>query len=342
MSKKRVDDALIGKILGEVVEDASGRVLVNKGKTINNNIVKWIKKAGYEEVRAYDEHEMNELMDIVREDVKNTLNDNLRRLYLDDESKALDLKMEVIRVIMDIGKRQEVILEALELKEIAYVYKHSVEVMALSILLGVAINLERNKLIELGINALLHDVGMKFVPKRVFQEGEKLEQDELIIVRKHPELGYDHLNKTLQLAPAEKIGILHHHERMDGTGYPDMKMNNEISLYGKILGIIDTFDAMVSPRNHRRRYTVVEALDYIMNNAGKQFDKDIINNFIKTINLFPINTIVRLSDQSVGVVTGVNKNHLLRPKIRIIKGAQRGRVLDLRNEEKLGIVDIVK
>ena len=160
-----------------------------------------------------------------------------------------------------------------------YTRGHSERVTVYSIEIAKEMGLEKDKIKELQIAALLHDVGKIGIPERVLLKNDRLTEEEFAIMKKHPEIGKDIL-AHIKLLRNSLPGILEHHERPDGKGYPLGLKGKEISLYGRIIAVADTYDAMTSDRPYRKGLPDEVAISEIQKNAGKQFDEEVVKAFI--------------------------------------------------------------
>lgn len=220
-----------------------------------------------------------------------------------------------------------------------YTYEHSLRVTILSILLGNYLKLSEQDLWELGVAAMLHDLGKLAIPIETLNSTEKLSMRQFGYIRKHPIIGF---NKVQQLkCYNDRIGlaILQHHEHADGSGYPYGLTKDEISLYAHIICCADVYDALTSKRSYRNAWFPSQALDYMNTGMRSQFDPVVLDALNKTIIPYPEGSVVLLSTNELAVVIKSNKD---RPTVRTISNGE-SEVIDLSqsdiNIEKLGYED---
>jgi HD-GYP domain-containing protein (c-di-GMP phosphodiesterase class II) len=203
-----------------------------------------------------------------------------------------------------------------------YVYLHSVNVCVLTLIIGKKLKLSVNELHDLGLAAVLHDYGMIRLDSAIFNHERRLTDAEWLKIKGHPYDGYEMLKKSGAFNEAILAGILDHHERLDGSGYPNSKNGDRIHLFGKIIAVADVYDACISPRKHRPRLTPNEALKNLLGQAHL-FDINILKAFVAAMAVYPIGCFVRLNTGEIGKVIGINDSSPFRPEIRIVLDRQR-------------------
>jgi len=217
-----------------------------------------------------------------------------------------------------------------------YTYHHSLSVCVLSITIGQALGFNRSELKRLSRCAIMHDIGKIRVPYGLITKPGRLTPAEFEIVKRHPELGVRYLRSEHIGNEELWRGILHHHEKFDGTGYPLGLKGKEIPLYSRIIAVADVYDAITSYRSYRKPISPpVLAVEMIMGDAGSAFDYDIVSVFVRKLELYPVNTIVELSDKRKGRVTD-NKN-AMRP---ILETLDSNSILDLSELRNLSLAII--
>ena len=198
-----------------------------------------------------------------------------------------------------------------------YIYKHALSVSVISMAIGQYLSLPRADVLELGKCASMHDIGMFLVSPDILYKDKKLNRDELESVKRHTQLGYHSLVKMDIVDDTTRDGILYHHERIDGTGYPLGLKGEDIPLWSRIIAVADVYDAMTSYRAYRQPRTPAEACEFIMGSANSSFEYDIVSALLKRIDFYPVGTSVKLSNGNYAVVTENTKSKL-RPTIKIL------------------------
>jgi HD-GYP domain-containing protein (c-di-GMP phosphodiesterase class II) len=199
----------------------------------------------------------------------------------------------------------------------SYLYRHALSVAVISMVIGQYLSFSHRDVVLLGKCASLHDIGTFFVPPDILNKDTFLTKDEYETVKRHTMLGYRCLAK-MHIAEDDILnGILYHHERLDGSGYPLGLAREEIPLFSRIIAVADVYDAMTSQRHHRPAMTPADTCEFIMANTNKGFEYDIVAALLRRIEFYPIGTCVRLSSGDNAVVLD-NNRHRLRPTVRII------------------------
>ena len=247
-----------------------------------------------------------------------------------------EMQDQIETIVDEILNNKSTMVNMIDLKVFDdYTYFHSVNVAVLSIVLGVSMGLKKQVLSDLGIGAILHDIGKIFVNKDILLKNGALTNNEFGEIKKHSQYGYDYIKKEFNMNQSSKLGILEHHEKYEGGGYPSSKMGENISLFGRIIAIADVYDAMTSDRSYRKAIIPSEVIEYIMGNSEILFDPELVNIFIKKIAPYPTGTCVELSNGLSGIVTENYENYCLRPKIRIYKnGNQDVKMYDINLADK--------
>lgn len=237
-----------------------------------------------------------------------------------DKERFTEMENQVETIVDVILKNKEMMLNMVDLKVFDdYTYFHSVNVAVLSIGLGTAMGLDKNDLCNLGFGALLHDIGKVFVPKNILHKQGPLTDNEFMEMKKHSYLGFEYLASEYVGSVAAQAGILDHHEKFSGGGYPNNAKGEKISLYGRIISIADVYDALTSDRPYRKGLLPSEAIEYIMGGTENLFDPDLVKVFIRKIAPYPIGTSVKLSNGLSGIVTDNFESYCMRPNVRVYK-----------------------
>ena len=214
-----------------------------------------------------------------------------------------------------------------------YTYHHSLSVAVLSIAIGQEMGLNDEQLRELGQCAIMHDIGKTTISPELINKPGRLTKEEFDIVKKHAENGGKYLAEC-EIGDIKLWNIVsHHHEKIDGSGYPKGLTGKDIPLFSQIISVADVYDAVTSYRSYRTPMSPAEAIELVMSEIGRSFDYGIVSSFIEKLELYPINTVVELSDSRLGAV--VDNTNAMRP---ILKMLDDDTSLDLMGLDNLNLV----
>jgi HD-GYP domain-containing protein (c-di-GMP phosphodiesterase class II) len=290
---------------------------------------------------------------IVKKKVKKKINPTLveemetAKLVLNQAKSATQLMFKEVRMgrsidIKDVSPLVDEIYESVSRNSSAllcltqiknkdnYTYMHSVAVCALMISLGKQINYQGD-FHQLGLAGLLHDVGKMAIPEDVLNKEGKLSEDEFNIVKNHPRGGFELLKESDEDICDIALDVcLHHHERIDGKGYPDGLIAEEISLEAKMGAICDVYDAITSDRCYKKGWDPAESLKKMASWKKGHFDDSLFRAFVKTVGIYPSGTLLKLRSSRLAVVTEQSDKSLLAPKIKIFYSSTSKSIIPLK------------
>lgn len=198
-----------------------------------------------------------------------------------------------------------------------YTYLHSVAVCALMIGLGRHLGMQGDALRAVGMAGLLHDVGKMMIPDEVLNKPGQLSNEEFDIIKAHPLRGWEILKESSGVDDVALEVCLHHHERMDGKGYPDSLSAPELTLFARMGTVCDVYDAITSARAYKDAWAPGEAIRKMAEWKEGHFDDSIFQAFVKTVGIYPTGSLVKLRSGRLGVVTDQSERSLLTPTVKI-------------------------
>ena len=198
-----------------------------------------------------------------------------------------------------------------------YTYMHSVAVCALMVALARQLELDEKDVREAGMAGLLHDLGKAMMPMDVLNKPGKLTDDEFRIIKGHPVEGHRILLEGKTASDIVLDVCLHHHEKVDGTGYPDRLSGDQISLFAKMGAVCDVYDAITSNRPYKAGWCPAESILKMTEWSKGHFDERVFQAFIKSIGIYPVGTLVKLSSGRLAVVLEQSEKSLLTPRVKV-------------------------
>lgn len=325
-----VDQLQPGARLAKPIYGASGSILLREHFELTNSIISRLKDLGYNGVYVEDEISQGIIIEeIIDEPLRNEAVARLEEIFIKN-SNIEEMAPLVSNIVDSVLENKDVVMNMNRLRGYHnYTYLHCVNVGILSIGIGVKMGYNREKLVQLGMAGILHDIGKKFVPLEILDKNGRLTKEEFEVIQLHPEQGYDMLYDAYSLSSYTKVGVLQHHERYDGSGYPNGLKGEEISTFGRILAVTDTFDAMTSNRAYRLASPPSEVIEYLLGDGNRSYDLRIIEQFTKCVAIYPIGTCVELSDGTKGIVLQNYADCVLRPVVRNLESKE---IIDLKND----------
>lgn len=268
-------------------------------------------------------------------------NDNL------DVSEGERIAEEIALVHSQGFLPQELLIQALHGEsDSSVLVTNSVNVAVYAILISSTLGLSRERQMQLGLAALLHDIGKIRVPDEILNKEESLTEEETEVFRKYPSDSFDILNTLGDNYHYLAECGLQLNERLDGSGYPQGLKNDEIDANAQIIGLMDLYESLTHDQPQRPKLTHFEAMKEILRTQKKGFRREFLKALLNTFSLFPIHSLVQLNTGAVGRVIKTYMENPVRPKIEIVVDAQKRRVasprvIELREQPILHVVEAV-
>jgi len=329
----------------------NGLTLVTKEVPLNNSMIKKILEfypSNTISIYLTEEEAMASALQCSRQQVliqtENTLSEfsNIIDNFLSkiegnsepDLTEIRTMSKEILDSFSDYGSILKSITNSRNIDE--YLMRHWVNVALLSSMLGTWLNFSRQDLTRLTYAAFLHDVGKTKVNPNILNKSSKLTKSEFEEAKKHSIYSYELVKSIPYLDNSVSLGVLMHHERLDGSGYPLGLKEDKISTFAKIIGITDIFDAMTSDRIYSKRQNPFKVLEIMQHDCMGLLDYNYLSTFIKQMANYYTGEMVKLSDGSVGKIVKIDLNNISRPLISIDSN-----FIDLNKEKDLSIMELL-
>ena len=340
--------------IDQAIVDRTGRALICRGTILDEYMIESMLKMGVmgvyigegdEDDLANEEAsvspavkatiEKNTVADRakveLKQSVKKRVQEGIQFLYNNTESadftKATNsIASDLMRAIQE-NDAIAVDIDALKVSD-EYTFKHSVDVATMAMVVGRKHGLTDKQIYEIGISGLLHDVGKSKIPNEVLNKKDRLTDEEFSIMKQHSLFGYRILEGKNDISESVRLGVLQHHEKINGRGYPMGVPEERISPYARILSVVDIYDALVTERPYKKAFSKRDAVEMIMAMTD-ELDISAINSFIGSMILYPVNSVVQLSNGENAKVVANSPETILRPKV---VGLTTGKVYDLAND----------
>ena len=355
----RINKLEEGMRIDQAVVDRLDRVLVHRGSILDAFVIEkleklgipgiyigdglddYVKKSPQEEIEAKITPVVKNKIAKMREDdpakvqitetVRRRISSGIQHLYNNSSSETFTKTTNSItNDLMEALDQNDAL--AVDISQLRasdeYTFRHSVDVATIAMVIGKNMGLSHAEVHDIGIAGLLHDMGKSKVPQEILNKPAKLTEEEFEVMKQHPVLGYRILQEKNEFKDIISVAVLQHHEKMNGSGYP-MGVNREkISPFAKILSVADVYDALVTNRPYKKSYSQRTAVDILMS-MTEELDITVMQKFLQCVILYPVDTIIRLSNGEYAKVVKNNENSALRPTV---VGVETGNVYDLAND----------
>lgn len=318
-----------GMEVARKISCGTGAPLLNAGVRLQADYIRKLKKMEIRAIYIHDDLIPDvEIEDVILEETRDKAIGMVRSALVEirdssqgNFSRLLAVKRELSAVLDDIigqlltSKDLTVNLSDIRFTD-DYTFAHSVNVAILSIMNAISLGLSKRELNEVGMGAFLHDMGKVVVPLPILNKPGMLSEAEMNEIKKHPRYGMD-LVRARDIASQAVLSVIYqHHERIDGSGYPQGLRGDELEIFPRICAVADVYDALVSDRPYRAGYLPHRAMD-IMECECAGYDLKILQTFFHHIAAYPVGTIVGLNNGLIGVVVQNAYGHPRRPRVRI-------------------------
>ena len=324
MRKVHLSNIVPGMELGKTVYSSSGQVLLMEGMILNEKFIKRLADLGVLAVFIKDGLTDDvPVPDLIDDKTRVETQQAVKEVFSSfEKGRSFDLSnisSHVNRIMDELLASNEILFDLTDIRTFDdYTFQHSVNVCILALITGISLGYNQLQLRDLGIGALLHDMGRIKISKDILFKPGALTEAEYASVQKHCTLGFEVLRKYENINLISAHVAFQHHEKFDGTGYPRGLTGEQIHEYARIVTYCDVYDALTTDRPYRKAYQPKEALKIIKDSIGSVFDPKIASAFFRNVVIFPVGSIVQLNSGEVGVIVHNNKEFINQPIVRII------------------------
>lgn len=321
MILKKIEDLKGDEILARNIMTWDYQIILPEGITLRKDYIEKLVELGITEAYIKEETKSEEIVILkseIEESIRETVKDILERHTYQNNEELSGLSKTADNIITSILEEDQVAEKIFDIRErSADIYEHSISICSLAILTALKMKVEKNRIHEIGVGCLLHDIGLRYTTIDYnSQSMDTLNKQEQAAYMKHPIYGYSSLKDEKWISELSKSIILLHHERLDGSGFP--LHARELSLECRIVNVCDAFDEMICGIACERT-KVYEAVEYLKSFRDKKFDSRVVDVFLGFTAVYPAGTHVITNEGEMGVVLSQNKDFQERPVIRIIK-----------------------
>lgn len=323
-----------GMRIGKKIYNDEGVVLLADGVELTVPLIRRLVELdiGY----VYIEDEQTEgivIPELLHEDTRREALQNIRKNFqrLSGTSKIAkgyfhlgkDFTRVMEAILKDVSRQEDSMILLMDMNTADhYLYKHSLNVCVYSLVLGIASGYPEDRLMQLGLGALLHDIGKTQIPQRVLSKPQKLTDDEFRVMKAHAEIGYKILKDEPNIPLLAAHCAFQHHERLNGSGYPRGVQGKEIHEYAQWVALADSYDAMTSHRVYRPAMLPHQAVEVLYAGSGTLYDQKKLELFRDKVAIYPPGLTVKLNTGETGVVSRIHSSTPHRPVIRILSDAE--------------------
>lgn len=346
----QINDVVAGMELGSAVLMESGKVALGEGTILNQNIIERLKERG---IATLD---IKEVLNEGSEEAAPTLDIHQQKFCGEYDNMVIIVKkaFDCMRYFKEVpinemrelaDKPIESLVEAIGVinhlhmvqRQDDYTFHHSVNVAVICGVLGKWLGYTGTELKDLILAGLMHDVGKTQIPLEILNKPGKLSSDEMDIMKQHTTHGYNLIKKAGNVPSGVVYGILQHHERMDGTGYPLKVKSDKIHQYAKIIAVADIYDAMTSDKVYHNKVTPFTVVEMLVGEMFNKLDPGICTVFLNNVRDYFVGSVVRLNDGREAEVLHLGQFAGSRPIIR----TSDDEFIDLEKRKDICIVNLL-
>jgi HD-GYP domain-containing protein (c-di-GMP phosphodiesterase class II) len=256
-------------------------------------------------------------MQFFRRDAMATMHRLMESIRLGRRADIASTEPMIEKMMRSVQQHPDALIPLLQIKD-NYGHQHSLSVAAMVLAFGTTLGIGEDVLRQAAQGALLKDVGSLRIPEGILQKPDRLTDYEMRVVRRHVFDSQLILEDSAGMTEMMLDVVAHHHERVDGTGYPHALAGDQVPMHAQLAAIVDVYDALTSDRPYQQRMEPNDALRHLYSRAGSDFREDLLKAFIRTVGVYPVGSLVRLDSSYLAVVTEVHRDKLLQPQVLVM------------------------
>jgi len=324
MRRISLDMASPGMILGKSIYSSSGNILLSAGMILTPFYIERLKNMGIPALYVKDgQTDDITVKDVISDQTRVATQKLVKQAFTDIQKTKMvnmsETRGAVNNIIDELLANPAVLVNLTDIRaHNDYLFGHSVNVCVLSLLTGLTLEYNQIQLRELGLGALLHDIGKVQVDKAILYKDKPLTEEEYVMILKHCENGFELLRQQDDCNLIVAHVAFQHHERYDGKGYPRGLQGKDIIEFARITAVADIYDSLTADRVYAKANHPSRAFLLISDLAGTQLDPEIAKAFLKNIAFYPLGSIVQLNTGEIGVVVDNRRDFPRQPIVRLI------------------------
>ncbi|KAF0197654.1 MAG: metal dependent phosphohydrolase [Bacillota bacterium] len=314
-----------GMKVARPIYGSSGYVLIQQNVVLSRRYIEQLRQLGvpslYIDDGLLDGYQIDDVVtDVTRMNAISRVRDLVTDLEQPNPASRIMLRTKEVarnvdQIVSELMSQPDLMVNLIDIRlEDDYLFGHSVNVCVLSLITGISAGLNNKQLVHLGVGAILHDVGKGVLPRNILYKPGPLTNTEFSVVKTHTSEGYSILR---DMTHARDVAH-EHHERYDGSGYPNGKKGDAISYNAQIASVCDVFDAVTSDRVYRAAYPIHEAVELIAGSGNQAFSLTLIQKFLENIAAYPTGSIIELSDGRIGIVIDTPRGFCQYPRVKLL------------------------
>lgn len=325
----------------DVIDEKTGLVLITKNTAITKNFIEKLSNYRIQNVFIKEKVTQEDLRNDRFTNEYSRMETNLETIFHqvkeEGEIKSEEIMDNIKDFVNEVASERDILTQMRLLrKKDDYTFNHCLGVSILSVTLGKWLGYREDKLLELAIAGLFHDIGKLKIADEIVKKPGRLTKDECNEMKQHSYYGYEILKKLNKFSDDILQGVLQHHEKNDGSGYPNGLTGDEIHEYAKIISVCDIYHALTSDRVYKDKDSPLRTADYLRKESFRSLDPYITQVFLKNISKFYVGNKVLMSDGSTGIIIYVHPQDKTRPIVKV-----EDKFIDFLEERDLEILDII-